>query len=334
MLDQESLNVIEQFTLRKLVYARDFLSSSRLPYYGTRAQIRQRLIDSLGSERINIASLKALLDELDLWGDQRVRLSRISRDVLADFSSSEAAHRKIDEAGLSDLLDGTISLEPPTDLTPMRISYEENGEGRWLKLIAAKTQRVFIPQNDIPDYKDEENYPGVVFKPFKEETQKAAEFAEINLDTGLAVVSATLFRHGISYRAEFNAFYTIFDPLIELRTAEPIELFNATHNIRFQLPAQEVRIPARRAKTRFGGSIDFRSHSARMDIRTDSEIGLSEAALPSATSFFCNCYWEVCDSLAECVHTFVYAPQGEVSIMGQVREASARYVLRRILEIN
>jgi hypothetical protein len=140
MLDQESLNVIEQLTLRKLVYARDFLSSSRISYYGTRAQIRQRLIDSLVSERINIASLKALPDELDLWGDQRVRLSRISRDVLADFSSSEAVRRKIDEAGLSDLLDGTISLEPPTDLTPMRISYEENGEGRWLKLIAAKTR--------------------------------------------------------------------------------------------------------------------------------------------------------------------------------------------------
>lgn len=334
MLDQDSLNVIEQLTLRKLVYAREFLRSASLPFSGTRAQVRQRLIDSLDSKRIGVTGLKTLLDELDLWGDQKIRLSRIERGVLRDFSSRQAVEQKIAETGFSELLNGEIALEPPSDLTPMRISYEETQNGRYLRLIAAKTQRVFVPQTDVPDYRDEEHYPGIIFKPFKEETQKAVDFAEINLDTGLALVSTTLFRHGISYRAEFNAFYSVFDPLIELRTAEPIELFRATHNIRFQLQAHEVRIPARRARTRSGGSIDYRSHSARMDIRTDSEIGLSEAALPSATSFFCNCYWEICDGLGECVHTFVYAPQGEVSIMGQVREVSARYVLRRILEIN
>ena len=83
-----------------------------------------------------------------------------------------------------------------------------------------------------------------------------------------------------------------------------------------------------------GGKISFRAHSVRADIRADPELDHTQEALPDAPGAHCNCFWEPVNGLQECVHIHVFAPEGEVSIFGQVREASARYVLHKIVGIN
>jgi hypothetical protein len=66
----------------------------------------------------------------------------------------------------------------------------------------------------------------------------------------------------------------------------------------------------------------------------DPELGYTQDALPHAPGAQCNCFWEPVNGLQERVHSHVFAPEGEVSIFGQVREVSARYVLHKILGIN
>jgi hypothetical protein len=234
---------------------------------------------------------------------------------------------------MANLLPGQIALIPPLDLTPMRISYEENAGQRLLKLVAAKTRQIMQPQKDIPDHVDEVHYPGVVFKPFKVETQKVIAFAEIDLNTGLSLVSTALLRQGQGYKAEFEEFFTVFSPFIALQDADPVLLFNATHRIP-RLPGNEVKQVARQTKTSAGGKITYRSHNSRADLRADPELARSQAALPNAPGLHCNCFWEPVNGLEERVHTHVFALEGEVSILGQVTEACARYVLQRILDIN
>jgi hypothetical protein len=333
-LAQHAHDIVEQITLRKLVHAREFLAASKLTRGGTRDQIRERLSKLVEDNEAVVSRLKFLLDELDAWGDQRIRIGRMPMDELADLKDEQAIIRKVTQAGLEHLLDGQIAVEPPGELTPMFISYEENESGRFLRMVAAKTRQVMVAQKDIPDMRDEEHYPGIVFKPYKEETQKAIDFAEIELGTGLTLSSTTLLRQGVGYRAEFNEFIAAFAPVIALHRVNPVELYTAVRSIRNALKNTEVRIMSRRARTSSGGYIDYRSHSSRADLRADTELGAAEAALPTAPGVHCNCYWEQCPYLDEVVHTFIYAPQGEVSIMGQVREASARYVLHRILQVN
>ena len=332
MADEQTSSIVEQLTLRKLDYVRSFLKSSNLPHSGARPKVRQRLIDAIDCKRIAADPLQGLLDELDAWGDQRVRIGRLPASLLAEFGSADAIAHRATAAGMSHLLHGTVDLVPPVDLTPMKIAYEEQAGRKQLRLVAAKTRQLMLPQPEIPDHLDEQ-YPGVVFKPFKVETQKALAFAEINLDDGLTLISTTLLRQGQGYTAEFGEFFTAFHPFIAVREVAAVPLYHATQKIR-QLPVSEVRIVARQTRTSVGGKIFFRAHSAQADIRADPELDRTQAALPHAPGAHCNCFWEPVNGLQERVHTYVFAPEGEISIFGQVREASARYVLHKILGIN
>jgi hypothetical protein len=197
MVDADVLNIVEQLTLRKLSYARRLLEVVNLPYSGPRPKVRERLVDAIDSKHIAVTTLKGLLDELDIWGDQRVRIGRLSAEVLAMLQSQDAIAAKAADVGMSALLDGDVALVPPLDLTPMQIIYEEEPGHRRLRLVAAKTRQILQPQLAIPDYVDPQ-YPGVVFKPFKVETQKALAFAEIDLTHGLTFISTTLLTNGVS----------------------------------------------------------------------------------------------------------------------------------------
>lgn len=333
MADTVASQVVEQITLRKLVYAREFLKKHGQPYSGSRDKVRERLTGVLDKKPELTPELHSLLDELDVWGTQRLRLGVLPRGAIEGFGSESEVRRRVEEAGLADLLDGRIALVPPDETTPMAISYKENDSGRFLTLVAAKTRNVFVPVADVPDVMLEE-HPGVVFKPFKEETQKAVDFAEINLDSGFTVSSTTLVRTGFNFSAEFGELFDVFSPLVPLDDAEPLVLYNATRNIRERMALTEVRIRARKARTSVGGVIGMSSHTSKVDMRADPELLRTEDGLSSAPCAHCNCYWEPVNGLGETVHTHIFAPEGEISIMAQVKESSARYVLRRILELN
>ena len=230
------------------------------------------------------------------------------------------------------LLEGEIVNEPPANLTPMVINYVEDDAQGTLQLYAAKSRIVEVPDNSVPVLTDE-RYPGVLFKPYRQEIQKAVDFAEINLTNGDALFSTTLLRSGGSYRAEFKELFEVFQPLIALGAASPVVLYDAVKKIP-TLPQKEVLVPGNDKRTSIGGRITHRSHSLKSDLRLDPDIMKSEQAIASTDSVSCNCYWAALGKLLERVHTHVYAPEAEISVMGQVREASVRYVLRRILEVN
>jgi len=191
MVDNFASQIVEQITLRKLVYAREFLKQHGHPYSGSREKVRERLAGVLGRKPELTSELHSLLDELDVWGTQRLRLAVLPQSALEGLSSEGDVRQRVKDAGMLELLDGRIALIPPETTAPMAISYKETDDGRLLTLVAAKTRNVSVPVPDIPDVTMEE-HPGVVFKPFKEETQKAVDFAEINLDSGFTVSSTTL----------------------------------------------------------------------------------------------------------------------------------------------
>src|SRR5262249_15815317 len=99
MVDEHTSYIIEQLTLRKLEYVRGLLKAINLPHSGPRPKVQKRLADAIDSNCIDVATLQALLDELDAWGDQRVRIGRLSTSMLAEFQSADAIVHKVTEAG-------------------------------------------------------------------------------------------------------------------------------------------------------------------------------------------------------------------------------------------
>jgi hypothetical protein len=332
MPSKDEVRIIEQVTLRKLEYVRKYLESKKLTKGGTRVAVRERLAKLVDQDDSVIADLQALLGELDAWGDQRLKIAKFDlRDVKA-FNNASAVQKQIAAAKMSELVTGEIAIEPPLELTPMLIKYVEEGTKRTLYLYAAKSRIVEVPDTSIPTTTDK-RYPGVLFKPYRQEIQKALDFAEINLTNGDALFSTTLLKSGASYSAEFTELFDVFQPLLPLWAAEPVALYKAVKTIP-TLPQTEVRTPARKKRTDKGGEITHRSGSVKNDLRLDKEIMSSERATANTDSYFCNCYWAALKNLKEPVHTNLYAPEGEISILGQVREASARHVLQRILAVN
>ena len=77
MPTQEDIELIEQATLHKLAFVQAFLRRKKLAFSGAREIVRARCITYLDNGEISADELKALLESLDLWGNQRIRLVRI-----------------------------------------------------------------------------------------------------------------------------------------------------------------------------------------------------------------------------------------------------------------
>src|SRR4051812_32136890 len=133
-MDEQTQRIIEQLTQRKLDYCREVLRAADVPSSGSRRTLRARLVKAVEEERIAANSLHALLDELDAWGDQRIRFTKLPVAALAHLQSAEATAVEAAEAGMAHLLNGEISLTPPQELAPMAIRYEETDGQRVLKL--------------------------------------------------------------------------------------------------------------------------------------------------------------------------------------------------------
>jgi hypothetical protein len=301
-----------------------------------RVKVRDNLAGLLEQKPDLKPKLRSLLEELDVWGNQRVRLRELPTSLLKTFSSERAVRQVATAAGMAELIDGEIPLVPPETSTPCRISYEERREDgnkiRLLTMVAAKTRTVLLPAPEEEEMRLD-GRPGIVYKPFKEEKQRAIDFAEVNLDTGVSVISTPLARPGSIFNTEFESFYMVFLPLLDLAGSRVMQLYKATEKIR-TLPRREVRLRGQKARTSVGGSVNMSSHAPEVDMRSDPELLTTDRSLPAARRANCNCYWEPASGLSETVHTLVNAPEAEVIIMGQIKEESARHVLRRILDSN
>lgn len=354
MPDEPTQEMIRQLTLHKLAYARFLLRERGLAVSGTRDVLTRRLSGAVDEGAIGRDDIHNLLDELDAWGDQRVRLGTMDRRVLRDFHDTAAVRGRIRDAGLDDELLGRdeITLVPPETLTPMSVQLLEGDGTRILRLLAAKIRVIDTPLRDAaevpagqvparlrpgPAQGAAPQAPGavaaeIVYKPFRRERQKAVSFAEIDLDTGVSLISTTLLKQGMNYRAEFGELFAVFKTLLDLTEIHAQELYEAVRLIR-TLPQDEVLIYSRRSRTPVGGTMEIRSHSWTADVRQDPGLETAAAALPNAEGHHCNCRWLVRGELAEEVHTQILAPAGEVSVLGQVTENSVRHVLRRIRDI-
>lgn len=354
MPDDLAQEMIRQLTLRKLAFARELLREHGLAVSGTREALTERLAGAVDKGAIELDDIHHLLDELDAWGDQRVRLGIMDRRVLRDFRDTAAVRGRIRDAGLDDELLGRdqVALVPPETLTAMGVQLLEGDGTRILRLLAAKIRIVDthlrdaeevpaekVPARLRPDDAEETDpkAPGavaaeIVYKPFRRERQKAVSFAEIDLDSGETLISTSLLKQGMNYGAEFGELFTVFGTLLDLRDVRAHELYDAVRLIR-TLPQGEVLIYSRQSRTAVGGVMEVRSHSWSADVRQDPALETVSAALPHVAGHHCNCRWLVSNELAEEVHTQILAPTGEVSVLGQVTENSVRHVLRRIRHI-
>ena len=326
--------IINQLTQHKLDFVRDLLTARNFRGVArlTKSELRDKLKYAITEGLVTEADLLVLLNELDSWGKQRILLRRFPPALLQDYRNLESFQRRVAETNFESLLNGQVSLTPTQELTPMRINLNIDGDAPLLTVVAAKTRDIWLPQQDIEPITDD-NYPDIVFRPFKKENQKVIAFAEVNINSGYALISTNIIRQGQAYNAEFGEFYSLFGDVLPFDEMQKVELYQATRAI-YDLPPTEIRLLSHNRSTSAGNRINYNSQSRSLDFRDDSEMTQSWRALPDASNHFCNCIWHPCPDLCEEVHLHVYARDGQITILREARESSVRYVLRQINRLN
>lgn len=317
--------VVDQLTRRKLAYSQSLLGMIGWRKSGTRKTIRKSLIKAVTEKEIGIGQLEVLLNDLDAWGDQRVRL--IKFDPLPDTFDSISSVREMIKLGpLSDLLDRDSTIAPPEEMAPITISFPS---ASLVRLIAGKLEKPLQKISDIaPRILDRD--PSIQWIPFRVVNERQISFAEIDLDTGLCLVSISRSGSRSKYDKEFDNFFDIFRPVIDFYMADEVPLFDAVRNI-YNAGDKETRIYRHDGTTSKGGAVINKSMDRGADIRKD---GGHIVNYKGNRGIFCNCFWTRNNTLTEEVHSLIFAPDGEISIFGQVTENNVKYVLRRIIQFN
>lgn len=324
--------VINQLVEHKSDYIRELFAQVNLPRYGNNEKIRERLTIAVNEEKIELPILQNLLYELDLWGKQRLQMRKIEPQLLNEFQTIESIKSKIAATDLGDVFDGEVALTPSPELTPMRVCCSGVDGNLTITFLAAKTREVWLSRPEIPNFTKEE-YPEVVFRPFKLVHQKSISFAEVHIPSGNILVSTTALMQGRGYKKEFGEFTTLFENFFPFADSEPVQLFRATERIN-EMPPENLSFYSQKRRTTSGTQLIYVANNLKTDFRNDDELADTLASMAGASNAFCNCVWQQSENLGEKVHTHIYAPEGQIAIMGGAREASARYVLQRIRELN
>jgi hypothetical protein len=123
-LDEEQRALLGFLLALRLDRARDFLGRHGLARYGSRADLRERLEESLLATTITTVDLVDFLDEVEPWAKQHVFLYQGGDGLVAGWRDAEALQARLAEANVAQLLNARIVLALPEELTLSSITVE------------------------------------------------------------------------------------------------------------------------------------------------------------------------------------------------------------------
>src|SRR5579871_2707266 len=139
--------------------------------------VRARCINHLDKGELNVDELRGLLESLDLWGNQRIRLIRVPDADLKNLQDANSVQCAIQQAGFEEIFQQELPLIVEAQVSPISIRYKEEDGMRFLTMIAGKIQEDWVPVDSLPELPyetvaallEQADIPdnNVVFRPFK-----------------------------------------------------------------------------------------------------------------------------------------------------------------------
>lgn len=345
MTADELDELINQVTLHKLEFLQRLFSLKELGRFANREDARKMCREHCANGALCVEELKALLEALDTWGNQRIRLIRVPENDIRLFTDSAATQAAATKARLGHIFDQDMPIVVAEQVSAISIRYKEENGKRILLLVAGKIKEETVPVAELPVLSGEmvahlpilqgHSLDGVTFYPLRLERQKIISFAEIDLDSGHGVLSVKTFAAAGSYKSKYQEFCEAFEPFLCLSTVTRTYPRVAVYQILRDPDIAKVNIPQGVLRTDAGNRLSMKMARSRQDIRTDEAF--SETLQQSDWSHagdYCECYWQPDGVLKEEVHTHIYGAHGEVTFRGQLREESVNHVLQRIRSLN
>jgi hypothetical protein len=164
-------------------FIREFLRSKQIRLGSTKEQFEANLREAIADGKLGRADIEEWLREVEGWGNQHL----YAFDV-PSAASNRLRHRKtmlarLDNAGLSKLLDADISLDPGEELALATIRHNEDG----VSFLWVRADRALIRRKELDRY-EELDGDEIEFHAYERRWSRVAARFEWRFDSGLAAV--------------------------------------------------------------------------------------------------------------------------------------------------
>jgi hypothetical protein len=318
---EEEIGILLDLLLAHPVRILDpFLRQYRLPTYGTKSLIRDRLTVAISSSIIAGADLISYLDEVEGWGNQHIYLYQSTVEAGASWSSEEDYRQILETHGLAQLCNrrNPAAIPDHLHLSAVRCS----GDRVRFQWVEKRVREFRMPERDCLD-------DGVTLKAFGEVVTRGVITFDWDLSTGHAALMILRLPTGTDYSSVKSRIERELEPLVRISGFRQIRLAQAIAGIE---ESGEARRRQYKHETERGSVASFTSSSRRRDAFDDPVVDDARKALgPRTISLLGNFYWKSATGrLDREIHMKLYPKDRRVGIFGACTEEEVRYLLSRI----
>ncbi len=308
----------------KLDFTRHFLRSRKLPYSGTREQLRERLMSHMEGGRVSASDLAALLNQIEGWGNQHVYLYNAPAALAAAWTKQSEVEARLTKLGLADLLNRPRPLVLPDERTLAAIEWSPLR----LRLVWVEKRGWEQRAPDLDRFEDQRD-ERLTWQAYRTHYLRGLLAFDWDIASGQALLSIQRLPADAGYDQVRGEMQAQIEPILPLRDFRTVRVSRAIQRIG---ASDEVRRRQLVYKTRRGSQATLISAERTIDAFSDPKISeAGELLEEGAAGLLGDFYWRTVDGmLSQEMHTKLYADDQRAGIFGEHTENDVRYVLSRI----
>lgn len=308
----------------KLDFTRHFLRGRKLPYSGTREQLRERLLSHLEAGRVSAVELATLLNQIEGWGNQHVYLFNAPSALAAAWIKQSEVEARMAKLGLGDLLNRPRPLVLPDDRTLAAIEWSPQR----LRLVWVEKRGWEQRAPDLDRFEDQRD-ERLTWQAYRTHYMRGLLAFDWDIASGQALLSIQRLPADAGYDQVRGELQAQIEPIVPLRDFRTVRVSRAIQRIG---ASDEVRRRQLVYKTRRGSQATLISAERTIDAFSDPKISeAGELLEEGAAGLLGDFYWRTVDGmLSQEMHTKLYADDQRAGIFGEHTESDVRYVLSRI----
>jgi hypothetical protein len=167
-------------------FIREFLRSTGLRLGTNKQQFEVRLRDAIADGQLTPADIQGWLLDIEGWGNQHLYSFEVPADAKESLRERSLVLERLAAAGLSDLLDAEIPLNPDAELALATVRHRADG----VSFVWVRGSAALIRRKDLDCEKEVEG-DEIEFHAYERRWSRVAARFELDFGRGLAAVLLT-----------------------------------------------------------------------------------------------------------------------------------------------
>jgi hypothetical protein len=304
---------------------------------GTRAELREVLEGAVAEGEISTEDIVSYLDEVEPWGKQHVFLYSVPQEINQAWMEPAAIRNLLAAAGVADLLDESVSLALPEEMTLSSVRLADEA----IEIVAVE-QREFVERDQSLDRVQEGNVETIEYRAFIRRRARGLIILRWTPTTALASLHVSQAHRGYEYEESARQFAAVTKHFLDFKRFARTDLRRAVVKLRDREQNKGGPPLARSQRVGFQSSgereIDITSPSTDRSVVGETAIDQAIDQIASnSRGRLGNVFWltkdktkDASNPLADELHTTIVASESRIHFRVPTSSEAIRYVIRQI----